>query len=1223
MSGDMSSDMSAARRFASHSDASGVRSSRTMTELLNSFKESNKDRSSSPVSASPVSSLSASSPTSAAVTTLGVDICSSASHFFEVLYIGKIKVSHKRVPDTFIDDALEKFQSHELEKNRSRLVKSTSDFGSRQIPQMPSLLQTIGSSEHVSISPSSSVNSVDTDNATGSFSGSVESLPYRESQQNITEEPIRDRAASTGCENDLKKPGKKDYNRTMLFQVGRTDLCIISPDRKQVLLHKQLKDVATCIQGVVHGEYFGFICREPNMDSYVGYVFKCENESFADEVVVAITQSFMTTSEAQRREKPPVLSCEHCPLVWYHKLCADIEGLGEKRAQAIIIRRLDSLPEEEQALVLEKFRGIEVNTVQEQNEMLMILLRAHCEAKQTRHVHDTPENRSEFLNQYLGGSTIFMKAKRSLTSSFDQLLKRKSSRDDFGPIVKEVSLPMNAALCKEPVPLTPTESATDSDEIPNEMRPRSLTVGSLGTGTPKRENSLLVPKTSPMMNIFLKVGNSPKSSTPNSPGTPAQPGSWRQAIFNRVVTPLKNVSDDVARHNFPRTKREASELRALWRKAINQQLLLIRMEKENTRLRVRQEEATVKRIKLEYDEIGSCLREGMEVWDLLTSKESRKCDRQMLLQAIRQGVPRSKRGEIWQFLAEQYCLKQPPIDTTNFPNYHVPYEKLLHQLTSYQHSIIIDLGRTFPNHVYFASPLGPGQLSLFNLLKAYSLLDPEVGYCQGLSFVAGILLLHMAEESAFLMLRHLMFRRGLRNQYLPDMVALQIQLYQVSRLLHDYHPDLYSHFDANEITPTLYAAPWILTIFASQFPLGFVTRVFDLLFVESHEVIFRVAVALLGEHKAGLMECESFEGIMHYLKVTLPNVDKNILDKVMKQVFSMDIKTKLHEYEVEYQVLQEEINNSRVEAEVLKQLQDENQALTHQLQIAANNLECLGKTQTAQQNSIHRLEAQIRSLEVSVETMGHFISDLVDTRKDIDIPGDVRRIVSQLITAQRRKSRPEEPTHFKSSDKGLVGGNHRAMPYPLKTAQSSPNLGLTLPGVSTLPCGSQGYLKTKKAGSSAATLMSSPSAVSLTKDSIGNRTVAAGVETPSHKSFDISNGDRLSKQIESQFPHDPKSKLKSHQSSFELHSTSSKVEEEDSSATHIHPLDSCSGVSFTFGGTTKLKTIKPVRAMSAQSLTLKSHLPDGKKCNSENKTSFCDNFNIPATKIQNKKNCDS
>lgn len=55
---------------------------------------------------------------------------------------------------------------------------------------------------------------------------------------------------------------------------------------------------------------------------------------------------------------------------------------------------------------------------------------------------------------------------------------------------------------------------------------------------------------------------------------------------------------------------------------------------------------------------------------------------------------------------------------------------------------------------------------------------------------------------------------------------MQIQMYQLSRLLHDYHQDLYNHLEEHEIGPSLYAAPWFLTMFASQFPLGFVARVF-------------------------------------------------------------------------------------------------------------------------------------------------------------------------------------------------------------------------------------------------------------------------------------------------------------------------------------------------------------------------------------------------------------
>ena len=70
--------------------------------------------------------------------------------------------------------------------------------------------------------------------------------------------------------------------------------------------------------------------------------------------------------------------------------------------------------------------------------------------------------------------------------------------------------------------------------------------------------------------------------------------SWRQAILNRVVTPNKdhekendkpgNISIIKSPQVTP-ARRTKQELRELWKKAINQQLILIRMEKENARLR--------------------------------------------------------------------------------------------------------------------------------------------------------------------------------------------------------------------------------------------------------------------------------------------------------------------------------------------------------------------------------------------------------------------------------------------------------------------------------------------------------------------------------------------------------------------------------------------------------------------------------------------------------------
>lgn len=63
-------------------------------------------------------------------------------------------------------------------------------------------------------------------------------------------------------------------------------------------------------------------------------------------------------------------------------------------------------------------------------------------------------------------------------------------------------------------------------------------------------------------------------------------------------------------------------------------------------------------------------------------------------------------------------------------------------------------------------------------------------------------------------------------------------MYQLSRLLHDQLRKLYDHLESHEVTPQLFAAPWFLTMFASQFPLSFVVRVFG-----KNTVIFCIFVS--------------------------------------------------------------------------------------------------------------------------------------------------------------------------------------------------------------------------------------------------------------------------------------------------------------------------------------------------------------------------------------------
>jgi len=54
---------------------------------------------------------------------------------------------------------------------------------------------------------------------------------------------------------------------------------------------------------------------------------------------------------------------------------------------------MNGLVEEDGLEILAKFHGAEPNSMEDQNKLLMMLLRVHCENKQLKHIHDTTQNR--------------------------------------------------------------------------------------------------------------------------------------------------------------------------------------------------------------------------------------------------------------------------------------------------------------------------------------------------------------------------------------------------------------------------------------------------------------------------------------------------------------------------------------------------------------------------------------------------------------------------------------------------------------------------------------------------------------------------------------------------------------------------------------------------------------------------------------------------------------
>ncbi|KAJ1672259.1 GTPase-activating protein, partial [Spiromyces aspiralis] len=183
-----------------------------------------------------------------------------------------------------------------------------------------------------------------------------------------------------------------------------------------------------------------------------------------------------------------------------------------------------------------------------------------------------------------------------------------------------------------------------------------------------------------------------------------------------------------------------------------------------------------------------------------------------------------------------------------------PFEKLIRQ----------DVKRTLRNIDLYSEEDGAGQQALFNVLKAYSLHDTEVGYCQGLSYVVGPLLLNMSEVEAFRVLVKLMDNYKLRGYFTPSMENLRQTLYQFERLFGEQLPLLFNHFRSQNITSTMYASQWFMTLFACRLPIELVTRVYDVVIAEGIESLLRFALTLLRRSQTHLMTL-GFDEIIKFL----------------------------------------------------------------------------------------------------------------------------------------------------------------------------------------------------------------------------------------------------------------------------------------------------------------------------------------------------------------------
>ncbi|BDA47094.1 TBC1 domain family member 10A [Coccomyxa sp. Obi] len=212
----------------------------------------------------------------------------------------------------------------------------------------------------------------------------------------------------------------------------------------------------------------------------------------------------------------------------------------------------------------------------------------------------------------------------------------------------------------------------------------------------------------------------------------------------------------------------------------------------------------------------------------------------MVKRRVRKGIPDRLRGVAWQLLSggRELLLQNEGV-----------YERLMLASSSEKElEIVRDLSRTYPSHVYYQQRQGPGQRSLFNVLRAYSVYDRQVGYVQGMGFIAGLLLLYMCEEDAFWTLTALLkgaVHAPLEGLFRPGLPLLQQYLFQFSRLVDEEVPRVGAHLRKEGVHPTMFCSHWFITLFAYTLPFDHLLRVWDVLFLEGPKIIFRVGLALL------------------------------------------------------------------------------------------------------------------------------------------------------------------------------------------------------------------------------------------------------------------------------------------------------------------------------------------------------------------------------------------
>lgn len=236
------------------------------------------------------------------------------------------------------------------------------------------------------------------------------------------------------------------------------------------------------------------------------------------------------------------------------------------------------------------------------------------------------------------------------------------------------------------------------------------------------------------------------------------------------------------------------------------------------------------------------------------------------------GVPNYVRGMVWKQLSEATLAirKNATLYQTLQALPHPEFDEMISN----------DVHRTFPTNPLFADDCY-GQAALFRILRSYCHMNND--YSQCMSYIGAVLLMHMNEEDAFWVFVQMMKKYGLEaifQRNLPQCLRNYSQFIAIAR------PELFEHLSNEKLSVEIFVAGWLQTLFAQQFDLGLVFRLWDVFFTHGFLFLIKVSLVLLRHAEPTLLKLSNTEIIFNLKSLPTRVLD---YDRLIEEAIQLQI----------------------------------------------------------------------------------------------------------------------------------------------------------------------------------------------------------------------------------------------------------------------------------------------------------------------------------------------